>query len=299
MTKPRVVFLVGPTACGKTATAVELAKKINAEIISADSMQVYRGLNILSAKPDKSQRRKVRQHLIDILEPEQEYSAAIFCEKAAGLIKEISAKGKVPLIVGGTGLYVRSLAHGIFADKGKDEAFRERLFKEAEEKGNEFVYKKLVRVDPKAAEKVHPNNLKRVNKGRFSDLKLKVKPLSADYDVAMFGLSRPRAELYARIEERVDEMFRQGVVEEIRKLNRYKLSVTINQAIGIKQINACISKDITEKEAVELIKKDTRRFAKRQLTWFRNQEKELVWIDVLPEDDASSVAEKIYRGLFS
>ncbi len=300
--KPLVLFIVGPTAGGKTAVAVELAKRLNAEIISADSMQVYRGLDILSAKPSAKERRAIKHHLIDILDPEQEYSAAMFCEKAGRLIREIIGRQKTALISGGTGMYVRSLVHGIFADKGRNEKLRQQLYTQAEEKGNEFVYKQLEAEDPQAAESIHPNNLKRVvraleacrvNRKRFSELKQEVRPLTDDYTIRMFGLDRPRRELYSRIEQRVDEMFRQGVVAEVARIEKYKLSATIKQAIGIKPISDSISGKMTEEEAAEIIKRDTRRFAKRQLTWFRNQEKDIVWVDVSAEEPAGDVAARI------
>ena len=153
MNKPPVIFLLGPTASGKTSVAIELAQKIDVEIISADSMQVYRGLDIITAKPSLAQRRSVKHHLIDILDPGQEYSAAVLCEKAEEMIEDIIKRGKIPLVTGGTGMYVRSLVRGIFSDKGKDEALRKELYCQAEEKGLEFIYKKLLAADPAAAKK--------------------------------------------------------------------------------------------------------------------------------------------------
>ena len=299
--KPLVLFLVGPTAGGKSDTAVELAKIINAEIISADSMQVYKKTDILTAKPLLKDRKRIKHYLIDELEPHQEYSAAIFCKKANELIKRIHAKNKIPLVVGGTGLYVRSLINGLFEDKGKDYDLRKKLYAVAQEKGNEFLYNRLKKLDPEAAEKIHFNNLKRVvraleaievNKEKFSSLKMKIKPLSERYDIKMFALKWDREELYARIEARVDEMFKKGIVDEVKNLNVLNMSSTLMQAIGIKQINEYLSGKISLEQAIELLKRDTRRYAKRQITWF-GREENIRWIPSDNDSSAVSLAEKI------
>ncbi|MCG2712832.1 MAG: tRNA (adenosine(37)-N6)-dimethylallyltransferase MiaA [Candidatus Omnitrophica bacterium] len=296
--KPLVIFLIGPTASGKSEVAVELACLINAEIISADSMQVYRGMDILNAKPSAALRSRAVHHLIDCLELDEEYSAALFREKALKLIPEIHSRNHIPLIAGGTGLYVRVLTKGLFEDKGKDKQLRVKLQKLAEEKGNDYLYERLQKVDPEAAKKIHPNNLRRVirsleayelNKKPISQLKTQISGLDASYRVMMFGLERERGELYQRIEGRVDAMLRQGALEEARRLKVMKLSKTACQVLGIKQLFAYIDGDCSFAEAVEILKRDTRRFAKRQLTWFR-QDKDIVWIRTRKEDQPKEIA---------
>ncbi len=285
--KPLAVFIAGPTASGKSSVAEKLALQINAEIISADSMQVYRGMDILSAKPTPEQRKAVPHYLVDILGPTEQYSAAIFREKALKAMQDITGRGKIPLIVGGTGLYVKALTRGLFSDKGKDEQLRKELEKEAKHKGKEHLYERLKQVDPEAAQKIHPNDLRRlvrsleayeVNNMTITQLKGNNEGLDKKYDFKMFAINRDRRELYKRIELRVDKMFEDGLVDEVKNLLKLPLSHTAQQAIGIKQISAYLKKEYTLDKAKELIKRDTRRFAKRQLTWFR-QEKDINWIN--------------------
>ena len=268
--KPQVICLVGSTASGKTELAIKLAQKINAEIISADSMQVYRGMDILSAKPTKAQRKVIPHHLIDILNPDEEYSAAMFAGLAEQRIKEILRRGNVPLIVGGTGLYVRALVHGLFEEKGKDENLRQQLQKRAEAKGIESLFQELQKVDPETCLTIDPHNARRliralevfyVNHVPLSELKKQAKGIDAHYDVKMFGISRERDELYARIDKRVEQMFSQGVVEEVKKLIALPLSKTALQALGIKQIQGYLEGAYSLEEAQDLLKRDTRHFA--------------------------------------
>lgn len=301
MAKPLILFLVGPTASGKSIVANELALHINAEIISADSMQVYKGMDILSAKPTLKEQKKIRHHLIDILEPSQEYSAAIFRNNALRCIEEIIARKKVPLFVGGTGLYVKALTKGLFSDNGKDEQLRKELAQEAKHKGNEYLYERLKAVDPKAAEKIHPNDMRRVIRAlevyeissrTITELKTEIEGLDKKYEFKIFAIERERRKLYERIESRVDKMFDDGVEAEVKKLLEFDLSHTAIQAIGIKQISAYLNKEYSLDFAKDLIKRDTRRFAKRQLTWFR-AEKDIVWVRAASVDTASSIASKI------
>ncbi len=296
-----VIFLVGPTACGKTKAAIELAKKINGEIISADSMQVYRKMDILSAKPTMKERQEVAHHLIDILEPTEEYSAALFREKALQYIEEIISRKKIPLIVGGTGLYVKALTKGLFSNNGKDEQLRKDLAKEAKHRGNDYLYERLKQVDPKAAEKIHSNDMRRViralevyeiSKRTISELKTEIEGLDKKYDFKIFAIERDRKELYRRIEERVDRMFEAGCLDEVKRLLGMKLSHTARQALGIKQISEYLDRRCSLDVAKQLIKRDSRRFAKRQLTWFR-QDKGIIWISAGEMNSSGEIAAKV------
>lgn len=300
--KPLVVFLVGPTASGKSSVAEKLAEQINAEIISADSMQVYRGMDILSAKPTLHEQKKVPHHLIDILEPTGKYSAAIFRTKALQIIEEIIRRKKIPLLVGGTGLYVKALTRGLFSDNSKDEQLRKELAQEAKHRGNDYLYERLKAVDAKAAEKIHPNDMRRIiralevfeiSRRTISELKTEIEGFDKNYDFKIFAIERVRKELYERIELRVDKMFKLGLVDEVKKLIDLPLSPTAIQALGIKQIKAYLNKECSLDKAKELIKRDTRHFAKRQLTWFR-AEKDIVWIKAELPDSASAIALKIF-----
>ena len=305
MKKPHILFLVGPTASGKSSVADELAAQINAEIVSADSMQVYRGMDILSAKPTPDKQKEVPHYLIDILEPTEEYSAAIFRKKALQCIEEIISRKKIPLLVGGTGLYVKALTKGLFSDNGKDEQLRRELAQEAKHRGNDYLYERLKQADPKAAEKIHPNDIRRVIRAlevyelssrTISELKTEIEGLDKKYDFKIFAIERERRELYERVELRVDKMFEDGLVDEVKKLIDLPLSHTAIQALGIKQISAYLQKEYTLDKAKELIKRDTRRFAKRQLTWFR-AEKDIVWIKTRSQDSASAIASRILSRL--
>ncbi len=299
--KPLVIFLVGPTACGKTSVAIELAKRINAEIISADSMQVYRKMDILSAKPTKLEQQEVVHHLIDILKPNEEYSAAIFREKALKCIEEIISREKIPLVVGGTGLYVKALTKGLFSDSGKDQQLRKELTLEAKHHGNEYLFEKLKRVDPKAAKKIHPNDMRRLiraievyelNKRTISECQTEIEGLDEKYEYKIFGIERDRRELYQRVEQRVDLMFEAGFLDEVKGLVAIELSHTAKQALGIKQISEYLADKCTLDEVKELVKRDTRRFAKRQLTWFRAA-KDIIWTPAAVETTSSEIAQNI------
>ncbi len=301
MNKPQVVFIVGPTASGKTTAAIEIAKKLNGEIISADSMQVYRGMDILSAKPNADEQKEIVHHLIDILEPSAEYSAAIFRKKALEIIEQIIGRGKTPLIVGGTGLYIKSLTKGLFTDNGKDDQLRKELTQEAKHKGHEHLYKRLKHIDPKAADKIHQNDMRRViralevfevRKRTISELKTEIQGLEEKYDYKIFGIDRDRRELYQRIDQRVDQMFEAGFLDEVKELLSGGLSDTARQALGIKQISEFLKNNCTLDVAKELIKRDSRRFAKRQLTWFR-QDKDIIWTQASDETNPQQIAEKI------
>lgn len=299
--KPEIFFLVGPTAIGKSKAAIQLARKLNAEIISLDSMQVYRGLDILSSKPTRDMLKKVRHHLLDIVRPEDEFDAAAYRRLAVRKINEIHRKGKIPLFAGGTGLYMNVVINGIFKDAGKDESLRERLYAQIKTKGSGFLYNKLKRFDPLAASKIHPHDAKRIIRalevyrltGRpISEFWNKRSGLSDKYEIKFFGLNKARERLYNDINRRVEEMFARGVVNEARGLLRRKLSRTCGQVIGLKEIGGYLEGRHDLEYAKELLKKNTRNYAKRQLTWFR-KDKRINWIDLDEGNVIKEIVNKI------
>jgi len=297
----KVIFLVGPTAVGKSRIAVYLAKKINAEIISCDSMQIYRGMDIITSKPPASLRRQVKHHLIGTVSPLGEYDVAAYRRDALKKIGQVLRRGKVPLFTGGTGLYVSILVDGIFSVECRDERTRRQLLKAAEEKGNAFLHERLSQIDPEAAGRIHENDTRRIVRALevfrvsgkpISELQKQRKGLAVDYDVRTFCLDMPRQALYERIERRVDKMFSSGLADEAEELLRRKLSRTAAQAIGIKEIKGYLDGHYDLDEAKSLIKKNTRQYAKRQLTWFR-KDKRVEWIQLEPGEKPSSVADMI------
>jgi tRNA dimethylallyltransferase len=295
----KVIVIVGPTAVGKSKLAVRLAKKIKGEIISADSMQAYKGMEILSQSPARVERRAVRHHLVNFLKPEEEYSAAAFSGLAGKKIQAIIRKGKSPILVGGSGLYVRALVDGIFPSKGKDEGLRRELGRLASEKGPSFLHKKLRRIDPAAAGKIHPNDLKRiiraleiceVEKKTKTSLEETSKGIRDEYELGIFGLIMDRKKLYEKINDRVDSMFASGIIREVKRLLRRDLSITSRQALGIKQVGKYLDKGCALEEAKDILKRDTRKLAKRQLTWFR-ADKRITWIDIFKKGEKEVVRE--------
>lgn len=286
--KQKIYFLVGPTAVGKTALAIKLARKINAEIISLDSIAVYKGLDILSCKPSKKAQKQIPHHLLDVVLPTQEFDVNSYRKLALKKIKEIHNRGKVPLFVGGGGLYMSIVIDGIFKDVKKDECLRKKLYKQAQEKGALFLYNKLKKIDAIASYRIHPNDIKRIIRalevykltGRpISKLWLKRKGLGDKYDIRIFALYKDRAALYNDIDRRVDKMFELGLIREVRGLINSGLSLTCRQAIGIREIEGYLDGRYDLEAARYLLKKNSRRYAKRQLTWFR-KDKRICWIDV-------------------
>src|SRR3989338_2703170 len=283
--KPKIIFILGPTGVGKSDFAAKLAKKIKGEIISSDSMQVYKGMEILSQYPPRRLRKILPHNLIGTLSPSQEWSAADFVTKAKKISDSVIKRGKVPIITGGTGLYARAFMEGLSPSSPKDEKLRKRLYKEAKDSGSAKLYAKLKKIDPVYASKIHPNDTRRIVRA-FEVYKLTGRPLSAHhkdtkalndkYLISTFILNRDREELYARINERVEEMFRRGVIDEVKKLRRLKLSKTAKAVLGFRELMSYIKGDLSLEEAKELIKMNTRRYAKRQLTWFR-REKDAAW----------------------
>lgn len=299
-----LLAIVGPTATGKTAVAVEVARQLNGEIVSADSMLIYRYLNIGTAKPTSEERRGVPHYMIDIIDPDEPYSVALYQEQATRHIQEIAGRGRVPMLVGGTGLYVRSVIdHYDFAGAGFDPELRRRLQEEAEIHGREEMYRRLQEVDPVTAGKIHPHNLKRVLRA-LEVYYLTGRPVSwqqekkagAKYNLAMFGLIMERNLLYRRIEERVDKMLAAGLVEEVRQLlaRGYGPELISMQGLGYKEMARYLAGQLTFAEAVSLLKRNTRRFAKRQLTWF-GRDRRVHWIDVTSSLRPEKVAREIIQ----
>jgi len=298
----KLIVIAGPTAVGKSAVALHLAKKINGEIVSADSVQVYRGLDIGSAKPTAEERAQVPHHLLDIVDPEENYTVADFQRDATRAINDIHRRGKLPLLVGGTGLYIRALVRGFaFTEYGINKELRKKLQKIAASEGPEVLHAKLAKVDPQTAKKLHPNDLRRVIRALEVYLQSKT-PISQQaentprrpvYDTISFCLTRPRPILYRRIEERVDAMIAAGLVEEVKQILAQGTSPQAKalQSLGYKQIVAFLQKQISLEEAIRLIKRDTRRFAKRQLTWFRKEE--MIWLDLEQYRNLDEISEKI------
>ena len=287
--KEKVIVICGPTASGKTALSIELAKKINGEIISADSMQIYKDMDIGTAKPTKEEMQGIKHYLLDFVSPEERYSVAQYKQDAKSAIKEIIAKGKTPIIVGGTGLYIDSLIYEIeYSDIKIDESYRNELEKIVEEKGLNELYKMAMQIDPIAMEKISPNDKKRIMRvleiykstGRTKtqqEEESRRKPVEYDYKV--FAINWDREILYQRINKRVDIMIKQGLIEEVKNiLQKYKQFPTAMQGLGYKEVVDYINGIYTKEKMVEKIKMETRRYAKRQLTWFRKN-KQTIWLD--------------------
>lgn len=290
MTKKPMIVLTGPTAVGKTELSISLAKKINGSIISADSMQVYKYMDIGSAKITKEEMCGVKHYLVDELMPEEEFNIYRFKEMALKAIEEIYAEGKIPIIVGGTGFYIQGLLYDIdFSETAADEAYRKEMEDYARENGANALHELLREVDPESCDAIHENNVKRVIRAleyyhqtgqKISDHNKKEREKQSPYNFAYFVLNDIRENLYARIDKRVDLMVEKGLVDEVKRLKDmgYTPDMVSMQGLGYKEILWYLDNRCTLNEAVETIKQETRHFAKRQLTWFR-REKEVVWID--------------------
>lgn len=279
--KPKVIVIIGPTASGKTSLSIELAKQIKGEIISCDSMQIYKDMDIGSAKPTKEERQGIKHYLIDEVLPTERFSVAEYKKRAEKAIEEILAKGKMPIVVGGTGLYVNSLIDGIEYDSMPlDETYREKLMKMAEkEEGLKKLYEQAKKIDEEAIQKISPNDKKRIvrileiyhttGKNKTEQEKLsRQKEVKYDYKIFVLNIERPI--LYERINKRVDIMLEQGLIEEVKNLiQKYPTFPTAMQAIGYKEMVEYLKHQITKEEAIEKIKQESRRYAKRQITWFK------------------------------
>ncbi len=304
--KEKLVVIVGPTAVGKTALSLELAQAFNGEIISGDSMQVYRYMDIGTAKATKEERSLVPHYLIDIIDPDQDYSVAIFQEMATELITEINQRQRLPFIVGGTGLYIQSVTHSFqFSEAEQDYELREQLMRMAESEGVEALHERLRMIDPITAERLHPNDVKRVIRAieiyqltgqTMADFQHRAQ--YSPYDIVMIGLTMDRQKLYERINQRVDLMIEAGLIEEVRWLldQGYDPSLNSMQGLGYKEVVPYLYGEITQEQAVQEIKKRTRHFAKRQLSWFRRIP-EVQWFDLTNPDEHSRIKETIHRAL--
>lgn len=297
----RILFLVGPTAVGKTEVALALAKEIPLEVISCDSMQIYKELNIASCKPSYEIRKKVPHHLIDVISLKKEYNAAFFRNKVLKAIKAIHKKNKIPLIVGGSGLYLSVILDGIFEGAKKDSHLRNILNQEANIFGSSYLYQRLKDIDSKAAAKIHPHDLKRViralevfqlTKKTISHLQANREGVWGKFDIRIFGLIRPREKLYQRIEARVEEMFKKGLLKEIKFVLTKPVSLTASYCLGIKEIKGFLEGRYDLAETKRLIKQNSRRYAKRQLTWFR-KDKRINWIEIEDKNTSKDIALKI------
>jgi len=287
-----LVIIQGPTAVGKSELAIELAQKFSMEIINADSMQVYRGMDIGSAKPSLIERNIVAHHLIDIKDPDEEFSAAQFKNEASNIIFSLAQKPKHALLVGGTGFYIRALTQGLFPAPSADLKLRKELKEKEKTYGKGYLCKELKKVDSEAASKIHPNDTFRIIRA-LEVFYLTGKPISEQqkmhqfkhtyFNVLKIGLLRDRKDIYHRIEERVDKMIKRGLVDEIKQLLKGGYPPTIKpfQSLGYKQILGFLQGELSLDEAVMLIKRNTKRYAKRQLTWFR-KDSEIRWFN-LPE----------------
>ena len=289
MKKP-LLILTGPTAVGKTHLSIELAKRLNGSIISADSMQVYRYMDIGSAKIMPEEMEGVRHYLIDVLKPEEEFHVARFQEMAKAALDEIYREGKLPIVVGGTGFYIQALLKDVdFSGDQGASSYRRELEEKARAKGPELLHQMLKEVDPASAEAIHPNNVKRVIRAleyfhetglNISDHKASQMEKESPYTFAYFVLNDERSRLYQQIEQRVDQMMEQGLLEEVRALQAmgYHRGMVSMQGLGYKELLAYLDSECSLKEAIAVIKRDTRHFAKRQITWFK-REKDVIWLN--------------------
>lgn len=288
--KPKVVVIVGPTASGKTALSIELAKRINGEIISSDSMQIYKDMDIGTAKVTKEEAEGIKHYLVDCVSPDERYTVSDFKKDAEKAIEEILAKGKTPIVVGGTGLYVNSLIYGIeYQDMNFDEEYRNELMKMAEtEEGLKKLWNEANRIDPEAMKKISPNDKKRIVRvleifkatGKTkTEQEILSRQKGVKYDYKVFGITMERGKLYSRINLRVDLMIEKGLEEEVRNLvKKYTKFPTAMQGLGYKEVVEYFDGILTREEMIDKIKQESRRYAKRQLTWFRKN-KETIWLD--------------------
>ncbi len=314
-----VIILLGPTGVGKTGVAILLAKVLNTEIISADSMQIYRYMDIGTAKPSKKELKEVKHHLIDILSPHESFSAGMFKNMATEIIDVLHRKGKIPIVVGGTGLYIKTLTKGLFEGPGADWELRDELSKKEKNFGKGYLYQYLKEIDSASANKINPNDTRRIIRALEVSLKGR-KTISEfqnlltapqDYNFIKIGLLRDRKELYAIIERRVDSMVNEGLVDEVKRVlkmieNREQInlrrqtsdvrlknsSLPSIQALGYKEMLLYLNGSLTMEDAVRLLKKRTKMYAKRQLTWFK-KEPDINWVDITGVTDAEEMLKRV------
>ena len=290
MEKQKVIVICGPTASGKTALSIELAKKVNGEIVSCDSMQIYKEMDIGTAKPTLEEMQGIKHYMIGMISPNERYSVADYKKDAKKAIREILNKGKVPIVVGGTGLYIDSLIYEIeYQDIEFDREYREHLEKEVKEKGLEELYNVAKEIDPEAIEKISKNDKKRILRileiyhatgENKTEQERKSRQKEVEYDYKVYALNMDREKLYDRINKRVDKMIEEGLIQEVEKIyKKYNDFPTAMQGLGYKEVVEYLEGKLTKEEMIEKIKQETRRYAKRQLTWFRKN-KQTIWLDV-------------------
>ena len=295
MNKPTVIVICGPTASGKTALSIELAKRINGEIVSADSMQIYKDMNIGSAKVTPEEMQEIKHYLIDFVSPDQRYSVANYKLDAKQAIEEILNKGKTPIVVGGTGLYIDSLIYEIeYNDIKINEDYRKKLENIKEKEGLEKLYEMAVKIDPIAMQKISKNDSKRIMRileiyeatGKTkTEQEAESRTKEVSYNYKVFAITMDREKLYDRINKRVDIMLEKGLIEEVENLlNKYKEFPTAMQGLGYKEVRDYLEGNLSKQEMIDTIKQESRRYAKRQLTWFRKN-KQTIWIDGLNNTD--------------
>ena len=305
MPKPKVYVICGPTASGKTALSIELAKKIGGEIVSCDSMQIYKEMNIGTAKPTIQEMQGIKHYMIDIIPPDERYSVADYKKQAKQAIREIINNGKIPIVVGGTGLYVDSLIYEIgYQDIEFDEQYRNELEKREKLEGIKSLYEEAKKIDPQALEKISENDKKRIMRileiyhatgKNKTEQEKKSREKEVEFDYKVYAISWDREILYDRINRRVDIMIQQGLIEEVEKIyKKYKKFPTAMQGLGYKEVVQYLENKITKEEMIEKIKMETRRYAKRQMTWFRKN-KQTIWLNA--EDKIQNNIQIILEGL--
>ena len=302
----KLICIVGPTASGKTSFAVSLAQRAGGEIISADSMQIYKKMDIGTAKPDKTEMRGIKHYMIDEISPFESFSVNEFVIRAKKYIKEIISKNKIPILVGGTGLFVSSLIDNIsFVEAETDPELRKELERKAAEEGNGYLHDMLMKIDPESAARIHPNNLKRVIRAieiyktsgiTMTEQNRRSKEEPSPYDLCMMGLNGPREYIYERINKRVDMMLENGLIREVEELKALGLDLSYNsmQGIGYKETFSYLSGEMTRDELSETIKRESRRYAKRQMTWFQ-RDKRIKWADIEIYDTNEKLTEFFFN----
>jgi len=304
--KKKIPLLVvaGPTAAGKTKTAVELAREFDGEVVSADSMQIYKYMDIGTAKPTEEEKKSIPHYMIDIVEPDEEYSVSDYQNDAQKVIQQIFNRKKLPILAGGTGLYIKAVVDDYyFSEATIDWNFRKKMREMAKKYGKDFLHSKLKEVDPFSAKRIHPNDVKRIIRALevyhqtgkpISYYEKKTRETESPYNVLIIGLTMPREILYKKIDKRVDEMIEKGLVEEVKMLLDMGYDENLNsmKGLGYRQIIKHLKGEYSLEEAIRLIKRDTRRFAKRQFTWFRRDNR-INWINLLKNDAVEIVEKKI------
>lgn len=288
MQKPKVIVIAGPTASGKTALSIELAKTIKGEIVSADSMQIYQQMDIGTAKPEEKEKQNIKHYMLDIIKPNERYSVADYKKEAKKAIRTILSKGKTPIVVGGTGLYINSLIDEIDYPKLEtDLSYRKQLENLVQKEGLQNLYEQAKQIDSKAMEKISPNDQKRILRvlelyHQTGKTKTQLEAESRkepEFDYKLFAITRNRENLYQRINQRVDQMIEKGLIDEVKNIYAcYQEFPTSMQALGYKEVVEYLKGNINKEEMIEEIKMESRRYAKRQLTWFRKN-KQTIWLD--------------------